>query len=528
MRALVVDDDIAVGKLVAHWLTHMRAEVTIATSGGEALRLYDAGAFDLVLTDLLMPEIDGREVLRVVKERDQLCPVVVMTAVESTEMAVDVLRLGADDYLVKPFRQKQLLTRLATILEKAQRLSDARVLREGGDDGGELVRHGIVGNSPVVRNILSKVRLFARTDAPVLILGESGTGKERVAHAIHAESARAEAPFVAVNCGSVPVTLFESAFFGHRKGAFSDATRDQKGYFAEAEGGSLFLDEVGEMPLSAQAALLRTLQDKEYRPLGETRSFKANVRILAATNRDLLQEVARGTFREDLYYRLNVLSVVIPRLAEREGDIPLLVEHFVQHFAGEWGRVAPRVDGHAMALLAGYGWPGNIRELQNAVQRAVAMAEEGTIGVEHLPETVRGARGQAVFSAVRQSEVAGGVQTGATGAVGVMGDEETVVTRAGVFLGPPKEGFAAALGVEGATPAPTGLSGEAHTRRVAALIDRSLLRERYLEAKRRAVEDIERTYVLRLLAAHDGNISAAARAAGMDRKSYWRLVQKFK
>jgi two-component system, NtrC family, response regulator AtoC len=512
MRALVADDDADLAELVARWLRHLNVNVETAPGGRAALAAFDAQPFDLVLTDLMMPDMGGRPLLEAIKQRDPLVPVVVMSAVDSPETASSLLRLGADDYLVKPFRQAGLVARLKAIIEKAQRLSDARVVREGGGgaDAAADNPHGIVGRSPVMRQILSRVRLFARTDAPVLILGESGTGKELVARAIHRESSRVAGPFVAVNCGAIPVTLFESQFFGHRKGAFSDATRDHKGFVAEAEGGTLFLDEVGELPLSVQAALLRTLQEKEYRPLGDTQSHRANVRICAATNRGLSDLVREGRFRSDLFYRLNVLTVDLPPLRERAEDIEPIAQQFITALNREWGTQVAGFDPLALAMLRRYPWPGNVRELQNVVQRSVAVTEGPVVGPAALPD---GIRGEGLTSA----------QMDALTSPTVVFVEGAAATKK------PDAGEGSASGLPSLS---TGLGEPGKLNDVTVVsLDQAPpipLGEPFQTAKQGLIEQFERAYILGQLDANGGNISAAARASGMDRKSYWRLLQKYR
>lgn len=382
-KVLVVDDDRSLRQFLRIMLTRAGYDVRLAASGREALNAMAGQPAEVVLTDLTMEGIDGMGVLRGVKERWPDTEVVMITAYGTTENAVAAMRAGAYDYITKPFNNDELKLVLEKVFEKrAMRAENTslRALLEVRSGHGSLV-----GRSEPMLALYDLMDRVKDTPVSVLITGESGTGKELVARALHEDGARGDGPFRSINCGAIPENLIESELFGARKGAFTGATRDTEGLFRSAEGGTLFLDEVGEMPLATQVKVLRALQERTVRPVGDTQEVAVDVRVVAATNRTLPDEVAAGRFREDLYYRLNVVTLSLPPLRERLGDLPLLVEHFLKRYGREFGRAGVRLHDDAMRALAAHDWPGNVRELENAIQRGVALARGEVITVDALP-----------------------------------------------------------------------------------------------------------------------------------------------
>jgi len=382
---LVADDEASVRHVLTLVLSGLGYEVRAVADGEEALRELSARGYDVLLCDVRMPKRDGLSVLRQALAEHPGLTVVVMSAYGSQEQALEAVGAGAYDYVRKPFKPEEIVFVLRKAEERERLLRENRRLQgAGGVSPGE----GILGESEPMRVVMRQVERLAPVGTTVLITGESGTGKELIARALHARSPRAAMPFVAVNCGAIPAGLIESELFGHARGAFTDARTARRGLFSEADGGTLFLDEVGELPPAAQVKLLRVLQEGEIRPVGENRAEKVDVRVLAATLRDLGRLVERGEFREDLYYRLNVVNVRVPPLRERPTDILLLARAFLARFNRELNREPP-VRGfgpEAEALLASYAWPGNVRELENAMERAVLLAEGELILPENLPE----------------------------------------------------------------------------------------------------------------------------------------------
>jgi two-component system, NtrC family, response regulator AtoC len=382
---LVADDEPSVRHVLTLVLSGLGYEVRAVSDGEEALRELAARSYDVLLCDVRMPRRDGLSVLRQVLAEYPGLTVVVMSAYGSQEQALEAVGAGAYDYLRKPFKPEELVLVLRKAEERERLVRENRRLREVG---GSTPDESILGDSEPLRAVMRQVERLAPVSTTVLITGESGTGKELVARALHARSPRAAMPFVAVNCGAIPAGLLESELFGHAKGAFTDARTARRGLFSEADGGTLFLDEVGELPPAAQVKLLRVLQEGEIRPVGESRAEKVDVRVIAATLRDLGRLVERGEFREDLYYRLNVVNVRVPPLRERPGDILLLARAFLTRFNRELNR-EPSVRGfspEAEALMGAYAWPGNVRELENAMERAVLLAEGELILPQNLPE----------------------------------------------------------------------------------------------------------------------------------------------
>ena len=382
---LVADDEPSVRHVLTLVLSGHGYEVRAVSDGEEALRELAARHYDVLLCDVRMPRLDGLSLLRQALAEHSGLTVVVMSAYGSQEQALEAVGAGAYDYVRKPFKPEEIVLVLRKAEERERLVRENRRLRGAG---GATPDEHILGDSEPLRAVMRQVERLALVSTTVLITGESGTGKELVAKALHARSPRAAMPFVAVNCGAIPAGLLESELFGHAKGAFTDARTARRGLFSEADGGTLFLDEVGELPPPAQVKLLRVLQEGEIRPVGENRAEKVDVRVIAATLRDLGRLVERGEFREDLYYRLNVVNVRVPPLRERPGDILLLARAFLSRFNRELNRESP-VRGfspEAEALMNAYSWPGNVRELENAMERAVLLAEGELILPRNLPE----------------------------------------------------------------------------------------------------------------------------------------------
>ncbi len=450
-RILVVDDKENILKLFARILGD-GYELSTASDGGRAISLLAAQPFDVVVTDLRMPGADGFEVLRAVKARAPETEVVMMTAYATVTDAVEAMKQGAYDYLQKPFDPDDASLVVARALERKRLKEQAASLRREVE--GVYAFHNLVGKSTKMREVYTLLEQASQLDITVLLNGETGTGKELAARAVHYHSARKERRFVPVNCGALPGELVESELFGHAKGSFTGATGMKRGLFEEAEGGTIFLDEIGELPLPVQVKLNRVLQEKELRRVGDTVGIKTNVRVIAATHRDLKAEVAAGRFREDLYYRLNVFPVVLPALRDRREDIPLLASHFLEKHALVLGRQINAIEPDAVRALTGYPWPGNVRELENAVERAVAVSRGEKIQLRDLPPDVKGTQ-------------------------------------------------------EGAIPA------------------EQLAKMPYREAVDLARDRVTRDYLVALLRDMDGNVTQAAKRAGMARESLHRLLKRF-
>ena len=383
-RILVVEDDRVARQLAVEVMRLAGYATTEAGSAEEALALVARGArFDLVLSDVRMGEMDGMSLLSELQAGDPELPVILLTAFGDVEGAIAATQAGANDYLAKPFNLEELRQSVARALER-RRLTQRR--REGDlvPEVAASPASGIVGRSAVMLNVYKMVARIARSSAPVLVLGESGTGKELVARSVHAHSPRANGPFVAVSCAAMTEALLESELFGHERGAFTGAERQRRGVFEQATGGTLFLDEIGEVPPKMQAQLLRVLQEGEIRRVGGTEAVKVDVRVVAATHRDLDEEVRVGRFREDLLFRLRVVSLLLPSLRERPEDVPPLVEHFIAQAAKKEGRRPPSIAADAMELLRRHPWPGNVRELRNVLERAVVVATGHVIQASDL------------------------------------------------------------------------------------------------------------------------------------------------
>lgn len=381
-KILVVDDEPSLRDVLSIMLKKAGYTTATAVDGEEAVSKVGKDIYDLVITDLKMPGMGGMDVLKAVKSASPDTVVLVVTAFGSAESAVEAMKLGAYDYLTKPFQIDEVQLIIRNALEK-RRLSTENMLLKR-----EMASHStlssIIGQSEAMQKVFDVIVKVADTRSNVLICGESGTGKELVARAIHYNSSRAHMPFVAMNCSAMPETLLESELFGHMKGSFTGAMSNKAGLFEVADGGSIFLDEIGDMSMPTQVKLLRVIQEREFRRVGGTQDVKVDVRLIAATNRDLEKAVADGSFREDLYYRLDVIPIRLPPLRVRVGDIPLLVQHFLARFAKESGKPSPVLEPEAMQALLAHEWRGNVRELENMIERAVAFCSNGTISAADM------------------------------------------------------------------------------------------------------------------------------------------------
>jgi two-component system response regulator AtoC len=400
---LVADDEASIRHVLSLVLQGEGYEVRAVSNGEEALAELEARDYDAVVSDVRMPRVDGLALLQRALARQPDLTFVVMSAYGQPEAALAAVAAGAFDYVSKPFKPEEVVLVLKKAEERRRLVTENRRLRRSGTEKGPLER--IVGNSEPIRLLQKQILKLAPVSTTVLITGESGTGKELVARALHELSPRAAMPFVPVNCGAIPPGLLESELFGHARGAFTDAKTAKRGLFAEADGGTLLLDEAGELPASAQIKLLRFLQEGEIRAVGENRSERVDVRVLAATHRDLGKLVERGEFREDLYYRLNVVNLRIPPLRERREDIPQLARAFVLRFNRELNRQTPvtAFEPEAEELLGAYPWPGNVRELENAIERAVLLADAHQVQAQNLPERLWAAREPAPMEIERPS-----------------------------------------------------------------------------------------------------------------------------
>jgi len=457
-RILIVDDEPDMRENCSRILSRQGYTCVTAGDGRAALAVLEREHPDLLLTDFKMPEMDGLELLRRAHELDPALPVILFTGFASIEAAVAAIKQGAFDYLPKDFSVEQLRLAVERGLRHRGLQLENRNLRE--QLRGVLGLENIVGRSPAMARVFELVKKAARSEANILVLGESGTGKELIARAIHANSPRASQPFVPVDCASLPEHLLESELFGHEKGAFTGAVRAKAGLVETAHRGTLFLDEIAELPAPLQVKLLRVLQERQIRRVGSTTLVDVDVRVVSATNRDLKDAIARGQFREELYYRINVIAIALPPLRERAGDVRLLAGTFVKRFGH--GRVTGLDDAAAKAL-DGYGWPGNVRELQNVIERACALADGPLITGKDLPEHVT----QPSAPPARSEATVG----------------------------------------HGRLPAGTDLTLKA--------------------AKEQWMQVLEGSYLRDLLARHEGNVSSAAKAAGIDRKTFHRLINKY-
>jgi two-component system response regulator AtoC len=386
-RVLVVDDEENIRLVLRTLLRKHGYEVEVADSGEAALALVDSFGPDVILTDVRMPKMGGLDLLATLKAKQQTATVIVMSAYGSNDLALEAMKAGAYDYLSKPFKPDEVVLVLRKAEEREALRRENLALKEQIREGNQY--ESILAKSQPMVDIFRTISKVADFKATVLITGESGVGKELVARALHSRGARKSAAFVAVNCGAIPENLLESELFGHKKGAFTDATSDRRGLFEEANGGTLFLDEIGELPLPLQVKLLRVLQEETIRRVGDSKDMKIDVRIVAATHRDLGAEAKAGRFREDLFYRINVLAIAIPPLRSRREDIALLVDHFLARNNLRMGTRIRGLSVEARKLLQEYGWPGNIRELENTLERAMVLAEGDVLEIGDFPERIR-------------------------------------------------------------------------------------------------------------------------------------------
>jgi len=386
-RILVVDDEDIIRESLSYVLKKEGYLVEEAGNGKAALDKLLQGPFDLVITDLEMPVMKGIRLLEEVKKLNMQTAVIIITAYGSLDTAISALRSGAGDYILKPIEFDEILIKIKRLFEIKELLLENQVLRKEIHRAYDF--ENIVGKSPQIINIYDMVNTVAETESTVLITGKSGTGKELIARALHYKSKRKNRTFVPVNCGAISENLIESELFGHKKGAFTGAISDKEGYIKAAEGGTLFLDEVSELPPGLQVKFLRVLQEKEYTPVGTTAPIKVNVRFIASTNRDLKEEVKSNRFREDLYYRLNVIEIHLPSLKDREEDIPILADHFLDKYRKEMKKNIKGIDNLAMRALMSYEWKGEIRELENIIERAVIFCKEEFITMQDLPSTFK-------------------------------------------------------------------------------------------------------------------------------------------
>jgi DNA-binding NtrC family response regulator len=385
-KVLVVEDEELMRNILRTLLEDEGYEVFTADSAESALQIFPENSIDVTITDIKMAGLDGLGLLDRIKSIDEHALVIVMTAFSSVDSAVAALRKGAYDYITKPFVNEDLIHTVRNAIRNKELFAENRALRR--ELNRRINRSDIIGSSDAMREVFDLVQKVAATDAAVLIQGESGTGKELVARAIHFNSSRSSKPFLAVNCGALPESLLESELFGHTKGAFTGAAGDKRGLFRSADGGTLFLDEIGEMPPPLQVRLLRALQEHEVTPVGSSTPVRFDARVIAATNRDLEKEVEAGNFREDLYYRLNVIEMTLPPLRQRRQDIASLVRHFLSRAAEKQSTVEKSISADAMAAFRNYDWPGNVRELENAVERSFILSGD-EITVDDLPPKIR-------------------------------------------------------------------------------------------------------------------------------------------
>jgi len=395
-KILVVDDEDIIRESLSYILIKEKYDVDEAANGKIASEMLKEKSYDLVITDLEMPEMKGIELLEEIKKMNVQTNTIVITAYGSVDTAIAALRGGASDYILKPVEFDELLIKVKKLFEVRELHLENRILRK------ELQREydstNIIGKSPAIEQIFEMIKAVSDTDSTVLISGNSGTGKELVAKALHYNSKRSNRPFIALNCGAISENLIESELFGHKKGAFTGAISDKEGFIKAAEGGTLFLDEISEMPPQLQVKLLRAIQEKEYTPVGTTVSLPVNVRFIASTNRTLQEQVAQGKFRDDLYYRLNVIEIHLPSLKERESDIPLLADFFLDKYRKQMNKNILGISNDAMRALMNHEWKGEIRELENVMERAVIFCNEDLINVKHLPMQFQSEMGPTDYS----------------------------------------------------------------------------------------------------------------------------------
>jgi DNA-binding NtrC family response regulator len=387
-KILVVDDDLKMCELLSDILTDEGFSVTTSRDSLKVFGILKKEEFDVILTDLKMGGMDGIDLLEEVKKEAPLTPVIIMTAYGTIESAIQAMKMGAYDYVLKSDETHELVLVVKRALE--QRLLKKEIVRLKRRLESDYQFHHLIGKSPPMRKIYETVEMISDASCNILITGESGTGKELVAKAIHYHGDRKEGPFIAVNCAAIPDTLIESELFGYKKGAFTDAKSDKRGLIFEAEEGTLFLDEITEMPLPLQAKLLRVIEERGVRPLGDTVFYPVDLRIISTSNRNIKSFIQEGKFREDLYYRLKVIDIELPPLRERKEDIPFLIQHFIDQFSKEMKKKIPGISGDALKALSDYPWPGNVRELENVIQRAMIFSQHETLLLVDFPNSILG------------------------------------------------------------------------------------------------------------------------------------------
>ncbi len=388
IKILVVDDELIVRESLIGWFKKSGYIVSGAEGGLKAVEMLDEQDYDLVFLDIKMPDLGGMEVLDHIRSRYPQTMVVMITAYGSVETAVEAMKQGANDYLMKPFEPEQLTLLVEKLLQQKRILDENLLLREHAET--RLHCENLVGAAPCMQQLFALIAEVAKVDSPVLLRGETGTGKELVAKAIHSQSGRCYGPFIPINCGAFTENLLESELFGHESGAFTGATRAKKGRLEMARAGTLFLDEIGEIPPKMQVDLLRVLEEKRFHRVGGSREVEVDFRLICATHRDLTREIERGVFRQDFYFRLNVIEIEIPPLRQRKGDVPMLAQHFLERFRRETNKPVTGLDGSALRILEAYSWPGNVRELENAMERAVVLAKRRRLGKEDFAFLFRG------------------------------------------------------------------------------------------------------------------------------------------
>lgn len=403
-RILIVDDEEIIRDSISFILMKENYEVSTAKNGKEALMMHLENPYDIVVTDLEMPEMKGIELLDRIRQATPETFVIIITAYGSLDSAVSALRLGAFDYIIKPIDFDDLLFRIKKILIHKNLIIEN--IRLKNEINREYDFSNIIGRSPAMQKIFSLVKCVSNSCSNVIIYGKSGTGKELIARAIHYNSPRKDNPFVPVNCGAIVETLFESELFGHKKGAFTGAVSDKEGLFKTADKGTLFLDEVSEIPLNLQVKLLRAIEEMEIFPVGESNPIKVDVRIIASTNKDLKKLVEEGKFREDLYYRLNVVQIRLPSLSERKEDIPLLIHHFIDKFNKQMGKNVRGIENDALSLLMNYKWKGEVRELENVIERSMIFSSHNKITISDLPENILNYEKQKIHNEIKDLDLA--------------------------------------------------------------------------------------------------------------------------
>jgi two-component system response regulator PilR (NtrC family) len=395
VRILIADDEKAIRESLKMVLEEEGYSPDIAQDGTEALEKIKSGDFDIVISDIKMPSVDGIELMDQASKISPNTFFIIMTAYASVKTAVDAMRAGAFDYLIKPIEFDDLLLRIKRLVDYKKISLENKLLRQRVS--AEAGFQNIIGKSDAMKEVFELISHVAPTNSNVLIYGKSGTGKELVAKAIHFNSRRKDKIFLPVNCGAISENLIESELFGHKKGSFTGATEEKAGLFKVADGGTLFLDEIGDLPLNLQVKLLRAIEDKQFLPVGGVKPVSSDVRIIAATNQNLFEKTKAGTFREDLYYRLNVIEIKLPSLNERKDDIPILVNHFIEKYCNEMGKKILGVSNETMKILLSHSWPGGVRELENVIERAVIFAKDDIIKPENLSDNLRGSYSAANF-----------------------------------------------------------------------------------------------------------------------------------